>query len=56
MPKLVEVCSSCGVRLLERGYTTFSCPGCGESAIGRCEECRNQSVVYSCKECGFQGP
>jgi len=51
-----ESCSSCGVRLVESGSTTFSCPQCGETVLGRCKQCRDQSVVFVCGKCGFQGP
>jgi len=49
-------CSSCGVRLVDRGSTTFNCPQCGETVIGRCKQCRDQSVVYKCGKCGYSGP
>jgi Zn-ribbon RNA-binding protein len=51
-----ETCSSCGVRLLGKGVTSFACPSCGEGKMGRCAQCRDQSVTYSCAKCGFQGP
>ncbi|MGQ9582909.1 MAG: zinc finger domain-containing protein [Thermoplasmatota archaeon] len=51
-----ESCSSCGIRLVEKGSTTFSCPQCGGALIGRCRQCRDQSVAYTCPACGFQGP
>ncbi|UCF08964.1 MAG: DUF1610 domain-containing protein [Thermoplasmata archaeon] len=51
-----ENCSSCGKRLVGPGTTSFPCPSCGNSVIGRCANCRDQSVVYYCKACGFQGP
>ncbi|MCK5548437.1 MAG: DUF1610 domain-containing protein [Thermoplasmata archaeon] len=53
---LNAVCSSCGIRLSGGGATVFKCPGCGAGDIGRCAQCRDQSVVYKCKECGFEGP
>ncbi|HID73813.1 MAG TPA: DUF1610 domain-containing protein [Thermoplasmata archaeon] len=53
---LTEHCTSCGVRLMERGFTTFRCPVCGEGIIGRCRQCRDQSVTYRCEACGFEGP
>ncbi|TET89120.1 MAG: DUF1610 domain-containing protein [Methanomassiliicoccales archaeon] len=49
-------CSSCGAILFGEGNVLFKCPSCGESVIGRCAKCRNQSVPYSCKACGFEGP
>jgi len=49
-------CSSCGVALLGRGATHFPCPDCGQTSIGRCARCRDQSVSYKCSACGFQGP
>jgi len=49
-------CSSCGVRLVDRGSTTFNCPQCNETVIGRCRQCRDQSVAFNCTRCGFTGP
>jgi len=49
-------CSSCGVMLLGYGVTAFDCPNCGKTKIGRCQQCRNQSVRYTCSACGFSGP
>lgn len=54
--KKEKICSSCGIRLVERGFTYFKCPMCGEVEIGRCAKCRDQSVAYSCPKCGFTGP
>lgn len=54
--KLTEICSSCGTRLLGKATTSFMCPGCGEHAMGRCQQCRDQSVKYRCDSCGFTGP
>ncbi len=51
-----KICSSCGKRLIGRGNTFFKCPKCGEYEIGRCAQCRDQSVSYECKKCGFIGP
>lgn len=51
-----KICSSCGVRLVRRTETTFPCPSCGKATIGRCMNCRDQSVHYKCPECGFVGP
>jgi len=49
-------CSSCGVRLVDKGSATFGCPQCGETVLGRCKQCRDQSVMYTCTKCGFSGP
>lgn len=49
-------CSSCGTSLVAQGSVLFACPDCGESEIGRCPQCRNQSVGYKCRACGFEGP
>jgi predicted RNA-binding Zn-ribbon protein involved in translation (DUF1610 family) len=54
--KFTDVCSSCGVRLTGKGATSFPCPDCGDAAIGRCDQCRDQSVLYKCEACGFAGP
>jgi predicted RNA-binding Zn-ribbon protein involved in translation (DUF1610 family) len=53
--KKIEKCNSCGKGLLSHGSTTFPCPICNET-IGRCDNCREQSVKYSCTKCGFSGP
>ncbi len=55
MTEKATVCTASGVPLVERGSTSFPCPGCGEVSIGRSPRCRNQGVAYVC-ECGFQGP
>ena len=49
-------CNSCGVTLSEKGDVSFRCPNCGKAIIGRCRNCRDQSVEYVCPECGFVGP
>jgi hypothetical protein len=51
-----KVCNSCGIRLVGNGITFFKCPICGVEEIGRCAQCRDQSVKYECKKCGFTGP
>lgn len=51
-----KICTSCGVRLVGRTETTFLCPSCGQAQIGRCMNCRDQSVKYRCPACGFVGP
>jgi len=51
-----KVCSSCGVRLVGKNTTSFPCPVCGLKEIGRCSNCRDQSVIYTCSKCGFIGP
>ena len=53
--KQAEKCISCGKGLLAQGSATFQCPTC-EEPIGRCTSCREQSVKYTCKKCGFIGP
>ncbi len=50
------ICTSSGVPLSESGATSFNCPKCGEVSIGRSPRCRNQAVLYQCKNCGFEGP
>jgi len=49
-------CSSCGVRLIGNRDTRFNCPSCGSAVIGRCEQCRDQSIGYKCPQCGFKEP
>ncbi len=49
-------CSSCGIMLVGHAITSFPCPSCGETRIGRCAQCRDQSVSYTCPSCGFSGP
>jgi len=49
-------CTSCGRALPGPGGTQFPCPGCGDVTIGRCARCRDQSVLYTCPKCGFEGP
>jgi len=51
-----EYCTSCGIRLLEKGFTVFPCPNCGEVEIARCVKCRRLGNPYICEKCGFQGP
>lgn len=53
---IAETCSSCGVRLTEKGRVHFPCPACGEGSIGRCVRCRDQGVHYRCRRCAFEGP
>ncbi|HTT15103.1 MAG TPA: zinc finger domain-containing protein [Thermoplasmata archaeon] len=49
-------CTSSGHALPAPGGTQFPCPGCGIEVIGRCARCRDQSVLYKCPRCGFEGP
>ena len=49
-------CTTSGVALGGRGTTVFLCPDCGSVSVGRCARCRDQSVLYTCPKCGFQGP
>jgi Zn-ribbon RNA-binding protein len=49
-------CTSCGRALRGAGATQFPCPNCGEVTIGRCSRCRDQSVMYHCPKCAFEGP
>jgi predicted RNA-binding Zn-ribbon protein involved in translation (DUF1610 family) len=50
------VCTSCGIRLVDKGTVVFKCPSCVKANIGRCTQCRDQSVAYVCPECGYEGP
>ena len=49
-------CASCGIRLVGKGSVVFKCPGCGKADIGRCAQCRDQSVLFTCQDCGYEGP
>ncbi len=51
-----EKCSSCGIPLKREKSVGFKCPSCGVGFIGRCSNCRDQSAIYVCKNCGFEGP
>ena len=51
-----QECASCGTRLTGKGDVIFKCPGCGKKQMGRCAQCRDQSVVYNCPDCGYEGP
>jgi predicted RNA-binding Zn-ribbon protein involved in translation (DUF1610 family) len=48
-------CTSCNATLAETGSTRFPCPECA-STIKRCHRCREQSIAYTCPNCGFGGP
>lgn len=54
--KSSQRCSSCGIFLVDRGSSSFPCPNCGNATIGRCPNCKDQSVKYVCEECSFEGP
>ncbi|HZY70693.1 MAG TPA: zinc finger domain-containing protein [Thermoplasmata archaeon] len=49
-------CTSCGSALGGIGSVKFPCPDCGQETIGRDRRCRDQSVLYRCPRCGFEGP
>ncbi len=49
-------CTSCGNAIPGPGATHFPCPSCGNATVGRCARCRDQSVMYRCPACGFEGP
>ncbi len=51
-----HACASCGTRLIGKGDVVFKCPGCGIKMLGRCAQCRDQSIEYACPDCGHQGP
>ncbi|MCD5425444.1 MAG: zinc finger domain-containing protein [Methanosarcinaceae archaeon] len=51
----IEYCTSCKIRLAERGFVKFSCPSCGKE-VGRCVSCRQSSNQYTCINCEFVGP
>jgi predicted RNA-binding Zn-ribbon protein involved in translation (DUF1610 family) len=48
-------CVSCGINISGISAATFDCPDCG-AEISRCANCRKQSNLYECPECGFTGP
>lgn len=48
-------CQTCNKEVTDE-FVEFSCPGCGEKKIVRCNICRKNNKEYSCKECGFTGP
>ncbi|MFH0949160.1 MAG: zinc finger domain-containing protein [Candidatus Aenigmatarchaeota archaeon] len=50
-------CISCKkVLISEDNFTKFMCPKCLKSEIVRCRECRRKSNIYTCPQCGFDGP
>jgi len=51
-----QECASCGTRLVGQGDVIFKCPGCDVKQLGRCVQCRDQSVEYICPDCGYEGP
>lgn len=51
-----HMCASCGTRLTGKGNVIFKCPGCATKELGRCAQCRDQSVEYKCPDCGYEGP
>lgn len=51
-----RACSSCGRALIGWGVVSFLCPKCGSVGLGRCAQCRDQSVGYHCPTCDFRGP
>lgn len=56
MQPKADTCTSCGVRLIGRGSTSFPCPDCADVHVGRCPQCRDQGVEYECPSCAFVGP
>ena len=56
IPMETDSCISCGINLTGKNSTVFKCPECGEVKIGRCFQCRDQSVTYECPKCGMRGP
>jgi predicted RNA-binding Zn-ribbon protein involved in translation (DUF1610 family) len=56
MPDDITRCTSCGIPLSRLKDVKFDCPSCGNFVIGRCANCRDQSAIYVCPDCGFSGP
>ncbi|MEM3412016.1 MAG: zinc finger domain-containing protein [archaeon] len=52
---ILHKCSSCN-REVTNDYVSFNCPACGKEKIIRCDFCRQNTVQYTCKSCGFTGP
>jgi len=48
-------CTSCNATLAETGCTRFPCRSVSME-IQRCYRCREQSIAYTCPNCGFRGP
>lgn len=50
-------CTSCNVHIQAKGnFVKFMCPACNKQLIVRCKNCKDASVLYKCKNCGFEGP
>jgi Zn-ribbon RNA-binding protein len=50
-------CTSCNTHIsASDNFVKFKCPSCNEQLIVRCGICRNNTVKYTCKKCGFAGP
>jgi len=56
MAEQIVRCTSCGIPLTRPKDVVFDCPACGKAKLGRCSNCRDQSAIYSCPDCGFEGP
>lgn len=53
----VKQCTTCGRNLTsDQNYAVFPCPGCTDTEIARCAQCKKQANTYECGECGFEGP
>ena len=52
---MIKRCSTCNRELINE-FVEFKCPACGKSRMVRCMSCEQNTVNYTCTECGFIGP
>ena len=53
----LPTCTSCSRPMLPGGLSVkFQCPDCNDTTVCRCSKCRKFSRLYSCSDCGFEGP
>ncbi|HLD33620.1 MAG TPA: zinc finger domain-containing protein [Candidatus Nanoarchaeia archaeon] len=52
-----KICSSCKRQITSiPRSTSFKCPQCAKTEIVRCGRCRELATLYTCNQCGFEGP